>query len=83
MISEDGGDEEESLRPEHPIPNYTALELCSSASTAAASNFPGGMKSSSGKIFKVFFSLFFHLKISNPFLSVVVLPCCCYVMPVS
>uniref|UniRef100_A0A8B9ZZS3 Ciliogenesis and planar polarity effector 1 n=1 Tax=Anas zonorhyncha TaxID=75864 RepID=A0A8B9ZZS3_9AVES len=48
MISEDGGDEEESLRPEHPIPNYTALELCSSASTASASNFPGGMKSSSG-----------------------------------
>ncbi|XP_068524064.1 ciliogenesis and planar polarity effector 1 isoform X3 [Anas acuta] len=48
IISEDGGDEKESLRPEHPIPNYTALELCSSASTASASNFPGGMKSSSG-----------------------------------
>lgn len=48
MIAEDGGDEKESLRPEHPIPNYTALELCSSASTASASNFPSGMKSSSG-----------------------------------
>ncbi|OXB79180.1 UNVERIFIED_CONTAM: hypothetical protein H355_006639 [Colinus virginianus] len=41
-------DEKESLKLEHPIPSYNTLEVNSSALTASASNFPSGIKSSSG-----------------------------------
>ncbi|CAN0338497.1 unnamed protein product [Bubo scandiacus] len=41
-------DEEECLNSEYPVPSYTTLEVSSPASAASASNFPNGIKSSSG-----------------------------------
>ncbi|KAM7076508.1 ciliogenesis and planar polarity effector 1 isoform 1-T3 [Ciconia maguari] len=49
MIFEDvTDDEKESLNLEYPVPSYTTLEVHSPASAASASNFPSGIKSSSG-----------------------------------
>ncbi|KAM9262132.1 ciliogenesis and planar polarity effector 1 [Morus bassanus] len=49
MIFEDvTDDEEKGLNLKYPVPSYTTLELHSPASTASASNFPSGVKSSSG-----------------------------------
>ncbi|XP_075344655.1 ciliogenesis and planar polarity effector 1 [Mycteria americana] len=49
MIFEDvTDDEKEGLNLEYPVPSYTTLEVHSPASAVSASNFPGGIKSSSG-----------------------------------
>lgn len=88
MISEDvTDDEKEGLNLEYPAPSYTTLELHSPASAASASNFPSGIKSSSGIIFSVYFSLFLLLKISKPFLPGVIFSHYyyteCYIMPMN
>ncbi|XP_026721713.1 ciliogenesis and planar polarity effector 1 isoform X1 [Athene cunicularia] len=41
-------DEKDRLNLEYPVPSYTALEVSSPASSASASNFRNGIKSSSG-----------------------------------
>uniref|UniRef100_A0A663N8M6 Ciliogenesis and planar polarity effector 1 n=1 Tax=Athene cunicularia TaxID=194338 RepID=A0A663N8M6_ATHCN len=50
-------DEKDRLNLEYPVPSYTALEVSSPASSASASNFRNGIKSSSGIILNAFNAL--------------------------